>query len=406
MAKYIPLEQAAEMLGIPVDKLTEMLSNNEIFGYKDGKTWKFKQQELERVADELELKLGNGTEPADDDDDLSFDLDDSSAEIADDSIDLDELDLSSSEGLILDDESSDALQGDEEEDDALSFGSSSLKLAGSESADLLDDDEPKETGSPSDTGKMSGSGGDDLLLSEESLFTDDLSLEDSYEDSAELSSDFEDSELILEDSDSDSELSLGGKGVSLAPNESGISLDDSMELGGSDIDSLELPADEDMIVLDDAADPEAATIMQEDDFNLTPLEEAMDDDTSGSQIIALEDSEIYTDESSATILADSDDLEAEPAMLVDSAISAEPVGYDSTVGAGAVPGGPAVGAAPTLPEAPYTIWQVGGLILVLAILLPGAMVAYDLARNMWLPDDQLVSSGIVLDFLLGIIGMK
>ena len=92
-------------------------------------------------------------------------------------------------------------------------------------------------------------------------------------------------------------------------------------------------------------------------------------------------------------------------MLADSALTAEPA-YDAMVGGGEVPSAPAVGAAPTLPEAPYTIAQILGLILVLVILVPGAMVAYDLARNMWLPEDQLVSSGMVLDFFLTMTGMK
>ncbi len=409
MANLIPQEQAAAMLGVSVEKLTEMRSKNEIFGYKDGNTWKFKMQEIQRVADELGLTVNPDAVGA-------MSAGDSSSSEAVDSEGLDDLILESSgDDLILDD-SGDALilddSGDVTDEEALSFGSSSLKLAGSskklvDEGDILADDQPSGKDSPSDTGKMLGGGDDDFVMSEEDLFSDDMSLQDSYEDSAELSSDFEDSELILDDSDSSSELAMGGEGVSLAPNESGISLDDdALELGGSDVDALELPDDDDMIVLDEAADPEEATMMQDDDFNLTPLEEAMDDDTSGSQIIALEDSEIYTDETSATILADSDDLEAQPAMLDDSSLATEGM-YGQAAGAGmAMPGGPAMGVAPTLPEAPFTMAQILGLALVLAILLPGAMVAYDLARNMWLPEDKLVSSGFVLDFFLNITGMK
>ena len=82
-----------------------------------------------------------------------------------------------------------------------------------------------------------------------------------------------------------------------------------------------------MIVLEDAADPDAATMMQEDDFNLTPLEDSMEEDeSSGSQVIALEDSEIYADESAATILGESDDFSAQPAMLDDDG------GFDAGMG--------------------------------------------------------------------------
>ncbi len=353
MANLIPLEQAAKMLGVSEEKLTEMRSSQQVSAVKSGSDWKFKRQELERVASEL------GTT-----------LDDSVA------------------------------------DDDLAFGSSSLELAGGEggeaSADLLDDDEKQTDGSPSDTGKLVASGDDDdMLLSEDDLFGDD-SLQESYEESAELSSDFEgSSDLILDDSDSDSEVIMDSS-------PSGLSLDDEpLELGGAEIDSLELPEDDEMIVLDDAADSDSATIMQEDDFNLTPLEEAVDDESSGSQIIALEDSEIYADESSNTILADGADLEAQPAMLDASAF-----GGASEMDGGLIPGGAGVGApvmagAPALPEAPYTLWQVLGLCLVVVLLTSGAMVAYDLATNMNQPDGQMIGSGgAVLDFFLKMTKMN
>lgn len=375
MANLIPLEQAAKMLGISVDKLTEMRSRQQVSAYKDGATWKFKLQELERVATELGTPLGSSV----DDEDSDFEIN----------------------ALSLEDSGEVG-----SEDEGLAFGTSSLKLAGGDdaevSADLLDDDEKKSDGSPSDTGKLlAADDDDDMLLSEDDLFGDE-----SGADSAELSSDFEDSDLILDDSDSSSEVSMdsSSSGVSLATNESGVSLDDDpLELGGAEIDSLELPEDDEMIVLDDAADSDSATIMQEDDFNLTPLEEAMDDDSSGSQIIALEDSEIYTDESSATILADSEDLESEPAMLDAAAYTPD------LAGGGLVPAGvgaPVMTGAPALPEAPYTIWQIAGLCLVVVLLTSGAMVAYDLARGLWQPEGQMIGSGSVLDFFLRMTKMN
>ncbi len=50
MAKLIPMEEAASRLGVTPDELAEMRSRSEIFGYRDGSTWKFKEDELERVA--------------------------------------------------------------------------------------------------------------------------------------------------------------------------------------------------------------------------------------------------------------------------------------------------------------------------------------------------------------------
>ncbi len=64
--KLIPLNEAAAMLGVPVEKLLEMRSNNEVFGYRDGSTWKFKETELERVAGSMGISMSTpGAESVD-----------------------------------------------------------------------------------------------------------------------------------------------------------------------------------------------------------------------------------------------------------------------------------------------------------------------------------------------------
>ena len=62
--KLVELQQAAKLLGITPDQLSEMRSRSEIFGYRDGATWKFKMEELERVADEMGVVLGGAVKPA------------------------------------------------------------------------------------------------------------------------------------------------------------------------------------------------------------------------------------------------------------------------------------------------------------------------------------------------------
>lgn len=511
MSKLIPMEQAAQMLGMSVEQINELRSNQEIFGYKDGGTWKFKMTELERVADNLGVSLGGLGDVAgaitgkakdsfddldfgdseelllDDDssgDSMELDIDEDSSvelmqsgrssdiftdletdgvtledsgriasgtskDLVDDKDDAlllgsdDDLDLGDSGSLKLVSESSKSIgdsaiglsesgvmdlgTGSEvlDDDDQLSFGTSDISLAsgsskklkdGDTGSDVLSGDEPKgESGS--DTGKMGGGGSDDLLLAEDDLFEDDLVLQDSasFDDSSDLGSDFDESDLILDDSDSSSELALEANqsGISLSPNESGISLgDEPLELGGSDIDELELPED-DMIVLEDAADPESATMMQEDDFNLTPLEQSLDgEDSSGSssQVIALEDSEIYADESEATILGDSSGAFGEPALVEDS------YGAD----AGLIAGGAAAGAMiPGMamdgtmvqsgpvgpPEAEFSLMNLLSLGLAALILSLGALLAFDTCRNLWIGDGHVVSSGF-LNFVIDTLGMK
>lgn len=523
MSKLIPIEEAAKFLGLSVDRLNELRENNEVFGYRDGTTWKFKLSELERVASQSGIDVGDGgaigdagssivgevkdvlgfggsaEDLIDDSGELSFDIDDSISDLVieddsdsiamedssielfqpqganagagtssdilsldddddDDMVDLaesgllvkggskssllnddgnnndeEELSLASSDlNLASDDDLK--LESDEElsladvgnfsmadeesvldsdgDDDELSFGSSSIVLAsdsakssgpGSTGDDLLDE-EGKPPGSPSDTGKLlADDGNDDLMLANDDL---DLELADSGSFDSELSSDFEESaELVLEDESSDDLiLEANESGIALSPNESGILFgDEPLELGGSDIDDLELPEDDDIIMVDDEADPEMATMMQEDDFSLTPHELSMDDDdSSGSQVIALADSEIYADDSEATMLGGGSDF-SDPGMLDDGGL--EP-SYDPATGlvaAGAA--GAAYGVAGGKPEAPYSIGQIIALVGTVLSLFIGCIIAYGMAQNLWMPDDQVVNSGL-MNMLLDAFGLK
>ena len=46
MANLVEFEQAAVMLGLSHDELAQLRSQNKIFGYRDGASWKFKESEL------------------------------------------------------------------------------------------------------------------------------------------------------------------------------------------------------------------------------------------------------------------------------------------------------------------------------------------------------------------------
>lgn len=506
MSKLIPMEEAAKFLGMSVDQLNELRENNEVFGYRDGATWKFKMSELERVAGQSGIDINNAADsvvgkakdalglgdddPEDDSldhsDELSFDIDDSISDLViddeSDSIAMDDSSLelfqpqgvndagagTSSDILSLDDDEDDdvidlaesgllvksgskkllledgndseelslqssglelasdddlkeskkelnlddvgsfkfsdegsVLEGDDK-DDELSFGSSSLVLA-SDSAvsgdspstgdDLLDQS-PKPSGSPSDTGNLFGDDDSELMLANDDL---DLEMADSGSFDGDLSSSLDESaELVLDESSDDLILEANESGIALSPNESGIMLDDDpLELGGSDIDDLELPEDDDIIMVDDGSDPDMASSLQEDDFSLTPHELSSDGDlSSGSQVIALADSEIYTDDSEATMLGG--DGFSDPAMLDESGMAA---GY----AAGAAGYGAA--AMAVKPEAPYSIGQILALTGTVVSLFIGCIIAYGMAQNLWMPDDQVVNSG-VMNMLLDAFGLK
>ena len=59
MAKLIELEEAAALLGMTPDEVTEARTKNQLFGYRDGVNWKFKESELERYAASQGILLGS-----------------------------------------------------------------------------------------------------------------------------------------------------------------------------------------------------------------------------------------------------------------------------------------------------------------------------------------------------------
>jgi len=140
--------------------------------------------------------------------------------------------------------------------------------------------------------------------------------------------------------------------------------------------------------------------MQEDDFNLTPHEMSLDDDdASGSQVIALAESEIYADDSAATVLGSEsfDDHSFEGGGF--DPTTAGMVGAGVVGAAGMSAAGTTVGGGIAAEEVTYSKWQIGGLLLTASALFLGSIVAYGTAQNLWLPDDEVVSSGLMKLFI-------
>ena len=381
MAKLIELEEAAQLLGMTADELTDMRSRNEIFGIRDGSGWKFKEQELERVAGQLGVTLGSASAPAADSGE-DFDL-----ELSDDSIELDGLDISlddepgegdsilvSEEELgksdasstiigsgagesgasdiklaeTLDDGSELRLSGD-------SVGGSDLTIGGSDilgaESDILAGGDSKA--GPSDTAnimgdselKLSSSSGsldfniDDSEISLDSPGGSGINLDTDTPGAAGASNsgfgsaidlDLDDDELVLgSGTGSDVTSGAGDSGINLAnPADSGLSLEEPLDLsGGSSIESLELGED-DIIAVDEPADTEVPTDLGgDDDFLLTPMSDELDEESdSGSQVIDLDSEEF--DESAATLLADN----ASPMDELDEGVAFETLDDDGMDG--------------------------------------------------------------------------
>jgi excisionase family DNA binding protein len=380
--KYIELVEAAKLLGISEGQLNDMRSNAEISGYRDGSSWKFKEEDIEQLRSRLKTEAGGDGDDLSLDDDLDMD----------DSILLSEQELGSSG-----DTTGSTIIGKEEGEQPpggsdLALGGSDVRLAGD--SEILGGD----------------LGGSDLSLADSDLSLaddDDLSLEgsdlsladDSTSGDSSLDLAAEDDDLVLgESGDSDITISAGDSGISLAdPTDSGISLEEApVELGGSNVESLELGEDDIISLEEDGADLEAATQLKaDDDFMLTPMEEVEDASDSGSQVIALDSEEADYDDSAATMLGG--EIPAMSAMLEEDL--------------GGMPGAAGLvsatapitmqAAAPEKPEYPYSIWNVISLFSCVLVLAFAGMMMFDLVRNMWSWGGEYPLNSAMMDAVLG-----
>ena len=73
-AKYLLMEEAANRLGITTEELNERRSKAEISGFRDGKSWKFRESDVEGLAEKIR---SGGGDAAEDEYSLDFGLDDS-----------------------------------------------------------------------------------------------------------------------------------------------------------------------------------------------------------------------------------------------------------------------------------------------------------------------------------------
>jgi len=441
-AKYIELEQAAKKLGITTDELNNMRLSGEIHGVRDGSSWKFKSDELDRVAEERsvgspggesvsDLDLDFGTSAPEGSSDLHLDLD---AEDLDDSpttigkaADLDEphdagsdLELASSApkaagktpkkstgtsdlGFDVESESDIRLVADD-------IGSE-VNLVASDSGDVLGGtDVGLETGGAG-TGDLDFEGSDLTLGSDISFDSEDKPASAKFKpeskspdsdvtigDSEEIALD-EDDELVL-DGGSGIGRAAGDTGINLtSPSDSGLNLEEEpLDLAGSSVSSLELPEDEDLLDLEDLdAESEPGTPAQVDeDFQLAPSATLQDDEEdSGSQVIALEDS-------SAFGVPLEGEVEGE-ALLTEEAQPDEFTGDLKDDTAPVTLPTVQLGAAQDLP---YSIWNVLSLLVIVVVLSITGMLMTDMVRNMWTWDETFTASTPIMDVMVRMFGLQ
>ncbi len=432
--KFIELNEVASLLGMTSDEVSDMRSQGDIHGYRDGSIWKFKVEEVQKAANDRGLSISEaalaGGMPLGGDSSASSDVDADLNNLSD--VPLDD----SNESLLVTDEElkpgpeesasitvigtrndviSDAgsdlhdLQGPEDsgsdlqlvspsgpsevapaDPDVLTNGSDDLLLAASDPEPNSDvEGISKDAAVASDSGEnipsrdsSSVENESDLQLEESGLVVD----EDSESDSVSIG----DSDLVLGSSPgNDIVLSSGDSGISLSsPSDTGLALTGlsltEFELDGSSAESgLELPGDISPLEEEGVASGEITP----DDFLLTPVDEGTGDESdSGSQVIALGPDDSYSED----IL----DTEASAALQ-----EAEPLTTASQPGTT-----PSVMPAAATSESTYSIWNVLALSMIVVFLMLTGMFMYDLVRHIWSWDEPYSLNSGLMDWLLSTLG--
>jgi hypothetical protein len=425
--KFVDLKEAAKMIDVPPEELVEMRSRGDIFGYRDGASWKFKLEEVERVVRERGAEARSGGESAvlaakdEEFENLITGL--SSKILAEKAqeeseagsvlISEQELGVSAKGGSTIIGKSleqevrasdSDLRLADESGKGPTGGGSDKLleaptsKLESASASDVLHGSDIKPA-SGSGTGDMKvpkpgSTGGFEL--------GPNLALGD--EDDLELGSDSAlDDEIRPKTGSgkgSDVTLGTGDSGINLSPSDSGLSLEEEpVDLGGSGVESLDAPGDEEVIAVEsEGADPDVATQVKADNEFLLSAGDSLQEDESdsGSQVIALEDSESF-DTEAATM------LKAEPAAL--GAEEFQPVVMEQAPADTFAPSPAAYVTVPAV-EPPYSIWNVLSLSVVAGILALSGMMMVDVMLNMWSFNGTTSISTGIMDSILSVIGVS
>jgi excisionase family DNA binding protein len=446
MSKLIELKDAANLLGVTPEQLVEMRNRNEISGYRDGTTWKFKESEVERVAaqrqeaaaaEESSIQLDRhplgekgSSIDADLDDLVDVHLEEGKESVVnDDLLDLDPTASSTVIGKKGKEKEKASLSNAEfaENIDDLLAGASGLELKGETSSVDLDQP-PTSKGKPAKTGGMSdlrlaadsalqsdvdilggspleGSGATGELGKNKDNGPDDILL-DSGPDLALSGDELEYStgsseELLLEPSASDIKLAASDTGVDLhgtadvtldssdsginlgSPGDSGISLEQTPPEIVIGGESLELGEAD--LLGDDLADLDDATDLQSaQDFLLEPVRGDMSDESdSGSQVIALDSEEF--DASDATT------ADARPDFVEDE--GGQPAAPLAAV--------PSLGA---VVDHQYPILVVVMLGLTFIPLGLTGLMLFDAVRHIWSWDEPFTLTSSLIEGITGMFG--
>ena len=394
--KYYNSSETAKILGKTTDEVKEMLERRELHGYRDGADWKFKVEDIDRLA-----KQSAAPGLASDEDVGDVLLSEVALGQSDPGLSGTVIGLNAGARLAVD------------SDIRLAQSDIALSALNEESTATA---AKKKSDKDAKGAKPEGSRltlGDDLMLGESSVVIGGKGVGGSSSaiDLGGSKKGMDDDDLVLGGSGTGSDVTLGGdSGISLIdPSDSGFSLETPVNLGPAAEESLELGED-DMVVAGEGVDKGAAPLKTDDEFLLTPLEESPDmgSSESGSQVIALDtdDSGSMVGDSSGVSMAAMLDEDVSAQQPLDMGMAA-PLAGTSVLAA--QPTTLAEGAALMQPgatlEAPYTGLQIAGLAVCSVVLVLCGMMMYDLLRSMWSFEQPFAITSQLMNTILGWIGL-
>ena len=410
--KYYNSAETAKIFDVSTDDVKKMMDRRELHGYRDGADWKFKVEDIERLAEERKAQ-----QPAV----LETDSGEDQGDVLLSEVALGQGAMGSSGTVIaMDAPGAEAAKSD------LSLVDSGIALA--DSGLMLADESPTPVSQKPEEAEVKTAPVEEMNLTlDEDLVQDSSGTLRSMpaagpapevgSSAIDLSGKgLEDDDLVLGGSGIGSDVSIGGdSGISLVdPADTGISLEQPLDLAGASAESLQL-GDSDLLVAPESGGSAAAPsgLKTDDDFLLTPMEEApdADDSGSGSQVIALD-----TEGDDQAGMMGSASGSTMAAML-DEDVTAQPsldMGLGAPMGSpllGPQPGGlaetaPMMQSVAVSPEGQYSRWQITGLAVCAVFLMLCGMMMYDNLRNMWSWDGPYSVNSWLMDTIVGLFEGK
>jgi excisionase family DNA binding protein len=397
--KYYNVKEAAQLIGLTEEQVRKMQEDRTLYGYRDGADWKFKAEDIERIAAERQSAPSTPN------------VQDSSEDVLLSEVELGQSSAGAS-GTVIGMES----KGKNAVDSDLSLATDSeIHLA----SDIHSAPAVGKIESPSAAFEEL-----DLTLEEDATLEDsglNLDIEKKPAESPTgtgssvvTNRSLDDDDMVLGSGSSGSGLALGGdSGISLVdPHDSGLSLEEPLDIAGSKAESLELGEDEIVSLGGSSKKGMGSDIKTDDDFLLTPMEDAgnADESESGSQVIALDTdsddaSTMITSSPVQSVAMLEEDVAAQPVLdfsagspLGHSPLAATPLG----VSAASLSDAAAMPASAYVPEAPYTPLQITGLVACAFFLMLCGMMMYDMIRNIWSWDSAYSANSTLMDWIISL----